>query len=1050
MPAAIATQSYPLSPLQEGMLAHHAGRVSGGIDLVQIVVHLPEPLAPDAWEESWRRAASRHAILRTTIATDEPAGTPCQRVAEAVAMEWSWLDWRHLEPVVRDQWWGRLLANDRQRGFDLKVAPLWRGAVVQLGPNVHRILFTFHHLLLDARAVFVLFNEVFAACDALQAGHRPVDEPAVPYRSYIDWLGRQDTAAASAYWRTELAGFHLPTPMPAIGGAADAPAGALTRHLALSRRQTLALRAFAQAEGVTIGTLLHGAWALLLHRYTGEEDVVFGAVRTCRRGGVPDADRIVGLMINTVPLRVPVSPEDRIGPWLRALRAKWVAHRAHEHTPPGVIREASEVAPGNPLFDTVVSYQEPGWDADLRAQGGAWEHRVFEVHNQPGHPLAVDVAGGAALDLRITYDTSVYGAAAIDRMLGHLAALLTGLATHAPAPLRELPLLSSAEQRTLLVEWNGQAVDFDDQLCLHHRFEREARRDPDALAVADEHEALSYGELDRRAAALARRLLRHGAGPNRYVGVCLDASTDLVVALLGILKSGAAYVPMDPAYPAARLAFIVRDSGMPLLVTDQAHAAPLAAGPARLLLLDGPADDERSAIREPDTVSTPDHLAYLIYTSGSTGVPKGVPIRHRSVANLVDWHQQTYEVSPRDRATQVASPAFDACVWELWPYLTAGASIHIPDGETRQSPGRLVRWLAHHRITLCFLPTPLAEATFDEDWPAGMPLRAILTGGDRLRRRPADRLPCALVNHYGPTECTVVATWAPVAREGDGHAPAIGRPIANTEAFVLDRHDRLVPIGVPGELHLGGAGMADGYHGRPELTAQKFVPHPCAHGPSRRLYRTGDLVRWREDGQLDYLGRLDHQLKIRGHRIEPGEIESILNDLPGVRESLVVLREDEAGQPQLVAYFLPAEGGPVPEPEHLVAQLHRRLPVVMVPAACVGLEAWPLTPNGKVDRAALPPPPAPVREFIAPQPGLETTIARIWNEVLGRRDLSADDDFFLSGGHSLRAAQVISRLNAALGATLTVRQLFEHSTIAGLAAFLGQRSEPISTLAQQC
>jgi amino acid adenylation domain-containing protein len=1046
MPAAADIhQVYPLSPLQQGMLSHYSGRRTEGVDLVQIVMTLPEALPAAAFARSWQWAARRHAILRTSFHAGKAGQPPFQQVHDRVETDFTWHDWSEEPADVREHKWTQLLAADRARGLDPAALPLWRVTVVQSGPSAHRVIFTFHHLLFDARAVLVFLPELFDACAAYQAGREPAAAPVQPYRDYIDWLQTRDPAASAPYWREKLAGFRAPTPLPLANQPGPSlPAGPrLPRDvtLKLTATQTATLQDFARAHDLTMNTLVQGAWALLLSRCSGEDDVVFGAVRACRHGSVPGAENLVGPLINTVPLRVVIPPGVRVTDWLRTLRRTWVELRPHEHVSLAAIRPWSQLPAGTPLFETVVSYQEPGWDAVLASRGGPWASRSFEARNQLNHPLALDAAGGPELQLRISYDPARFTEAAIRRMLGHLATLLEGMAAHPDRCPANLPLLTG-EDEALLRLWRTMPEEFDHSLCVHQQFAAQAAQNPGALAVADEHRQLTYAELDRRAGTLARQLQAQGVGPGVYAGICVEPGVDLVIAMLAVLQAGGAYVPMDPAYPADRLAFMVRDAGIRLLLTHRKLSALFPGISPRLILVEetvSPVLVETPAVPRPASL---DDLAYLIYTSGSTGQPKGVPIRHRALANLVAWHQQAYAVTPADRATQLASPAFDACVWELWPYLAAGASIHIPDSEVRISPNRLVRWLAGRRITLSFLPTPLAEATMDETWPQEISLRAILTGGDRLRRWPGRRLPCPLVNHYGPTESTVVATWTTVPPESDGHAaPAIGRPIANTEAYVLDAHRQPVPIGVPGELYLGGTGLTDGYHGRPELTAEKFVPDPFSRAGDRLLYRTGDLVRWRDDGQLDYIGRLDQQVKIRGHRIEPGEIEAVLNAHPAVRESLVIAREDAAGQPQLAAYLLLRDGPAAASPAELAEALHRRLPAYMVPVSYVSLAAWPLTAHGKIDRAALPAmahAPFGEHESIAPRPGVETAIAGVWREVLGCGDIGACDDFFSIGGHSLRAAQVVSRLNAALNLSLTVRHLFEHSTIAGLAAAIKQ------------
>jgi amino acid adenylation domain-containing protein len=447
--------------------------------------------------------------------------------------------------------------------------------------------------------------------------------------------------------------------------------------------------------------------------------------------------------------------------------------------------------------------------------------------------------------------------------------------------------------------------------------------------------------------------------------------------------------------------------------------------------------------------SCSDGLAYVIYTSGSTGQPKGVQIEHRALMNLVTWHQRAYAITPNDRASHLASPAFDASVWEIWPYLTAGASVHLPDDDTRIAPALLWRWLAEQKITVAFLPTPLAEAALAEAWPEDLALRALLTGGDRLNRPAPAGFPCELVNHYGPTENTVVST-AGVVRRGAAGAPPIGRPISNTTAFVLDREQKLVPLGVPGELYVGGESLARGYHNRPELTAEKFVPNPFVSArslnsqpstlngePQARMYRTGDLVRWRADGQLEFLGRIDNQVKIRGCRIELGEVEAAMQRHPHVREAVAVARADAQGTLQLIGYAV-AGAVPVTE-EDILGHLRQTVPGYMVPSAVVVLAEWPLTANGKIDRRALPAP--PLRgSSVAPASAREQAIAGIWAEVLGRAPIGLHDNFFELGGHSLLAAQAMTRLNAALGASISVRLLFDHPTVAAFAHAVEQHA----------
>jgi amino acid adenylation domain-containing protein len=569
-------------------------------------------------------------------------------------------------------------------------------------------------------------------------------------------------------------------------------------------------------------------------------------------------------------------------------------------------------------------------------------------------------------------------------------------------------------------EWNATSVTYPQARCAHELVEEQARMRPDALAVESAGGQLTYGELDARAERLASRLRGHGVQSDSLVAVYLERSIEMVVALLAVWKAGAAYVPIDREYPAERVRFMLEDTGAPVLLTQKLLAAALPASSATIVHVDIDEPIPKSILGS--FPASTDRLAYVIYTSGSTGVPKGVPITHRSLFNLICWHQQAYDVTPADRATQIAGPAFDAAVWEIWPYLAAGASLHIPDERTRLDAGLLVRWLAERRITLAFLPTALAEAALLERWPEASRLRVLLTGGDKLGVPPARALPFRLVNHYGPTENTVVSTCADVPTKG---IPPIGRPLPNTQAYVVDRYLQPVPIGVPGELLVGGVQLSPGYWKRADLTAERFIQ---AFG--KRLYRTGDVVRWLPDGNIEFLGRIDEQVKIRGCRVELGEIESVIARQPGVREA-VVLARDVGGDKRLVAYVVANV-----DSEELRTMLRATLPAYMVPAHFVRLSRMPLTPNGKLDRKALPAPEriaAAAAEFVAPTTPTERALAELWQHVLRIERIGAKDNFFESGGHSLLAMQLVGEVRERFGVELTIKNLFARPVLAELA-----------------
>jgi len=603
--------------------------------------------------------------------------------------------------------------------------------------------------------------------------------------------------------------------------------------------------------------------------------------------------------------------------------------------------------------------------------------------------------------------------------------------------------LTEDEQRQLAA-WNATQHDFPSAMCIPQLIARQAAATPDATALVAGSQTLSYKELNQRANQLAHYLQTLGVGPNVLVGLCVERSLDMVVGLLGILKAGGAYVPLDPMYPTERLAFMLEDSHAPILVTWQSIANRLPASNIQLICLDTDTTilGWQSAT-EPSSTVKPSDLVYVIYTSGSTGRPKGVQITHYGLLNLIFWHQHAYEVTSADRATQVASPAFDATGWELWPYLTTGARVYIVDEETRVSPALLRDWLVNQAITISFLPTPLAEGIINLAWPARTPLRYLLTGADTLRQYPSPDLPFALINNYGPTESTVVATYGHVlpAVHAD-MPPSIGRPIWNTQIYILDEQLQEVPIGTPGELYIGGTGLALGYLNRPDLTDERFIPHPLSDKPGERLYKTGDLARFLPDGQIAFMGRADYQIKIRGYRIEPDEITAALHKHPSIQSSLVVAREDSPGDKRLVAYLVLVPGAELTA-SSLRETLGKYLPDYMIPSAFVVLEGLPVTANGKVDRAALPAPDVTNtlrdEDTVAPQTPTEERVAHIVTRLLNLEAVGIDDNFFMLGGHSLLGTQIIAQIAEAFGVDLPLRSLFEASTVRLLAAEIEER-----------
>ncbi|HXM54382.1 MAG TPA: amino acid adenylation domain-containing protein, partial [Candidatus Dormibacteraeota bacterium] len=780
---------------------------------------------------------------------------------------------------------------------------------------------------------------------------------------------------------------------------------------------------------------LLAAFVALLHRSTGADDLCVGSAFANR--AVPGSEALPGMLVNTVVLRWRLGDDPSFADLVARTHEEFLDASAHQELPFRWLVEALNPARDgavNPMVQVMFSFD----NAPLPAVGPGGPATVLERHNGSSKmDLNVIVEPwaerGAGLDdrvvLRWEYDGALFDRSQVERMSERLTRLLAGGLARPDERLSALPLLAPEERRRVTLAWNATAGPSPDAGRVTELVLRRAAVAPAAPAIVTPAGSIDYGTLVRRAEAVAGALRAAGVGPEATVGVLASRSVELAVANLGVLLAGAAYVPLDPEHPAGRLAFIAGDAGLAAILADRGTAGGAAAAlPGVVWLQDLP----DAAAPEAGCGG----LAYVMYTSGSTGTPKGVAVEHRGLENLVGWHRRAFALGADDRVSMVAAPGFDASAWELWPALAAGAAIHVPDAEARLAPERMRDWLVEHAITVAFLPTPLAEAVLALPWPASAALRLLLTGGDRLRVRPDPALPFALVNNYGPTENTVVATSGVVAA-GEGPAPPIGGPIDNVRAYVVDRRFEPVPADVPGELFLAGASLARGYRGRPGLTAERFVPSPFG-GPGERLYRTGDRVRWRPDGTLEFLGRADEQVKIRGFRVEPAEIAAALTTHPAVRQADVAVRE--AGDDRRLVAYVVGDA----TPDELRAHCAQRLPAYMVPATFRLLDALPLLPSGKVDRRAL----ADLAPATEPAPAedlrgeTEERIAGVWREVLGVERVGRHDSFFDLGGHSLLSARIAVRVGQAFGIKVPLTVLFDHPTVAGLATVV-RSLEPV-------
>ncbi len=1422
--------TYGLSPIQQGMLFHHLSSPHSGVDIEQIVASLDEALDVSAFQRAFEQVVARNAVLRTSFRW-EIVDEPVQDVHRAVVLPVLIEDWRSVPATEQSARLENHLRAERERGFDLREAPLQRLAIIRTAETHFEVIWTFHHILLDGRSFPIALSEVFAIYDASLRGETAPRPAPRPYRDHVEHVARQELGDAAAFWRARLAGFQTATPLPGSSTAGRAT-GRGERELALPAELTATLVRFAREQEVTLNTIVQGAFGLVLSRFSGEHDVVFGATRAGRATSVEGADAMIGLFINTLPVRVQIDPEQAVGAWLRALRESERAVRPHEQTPLVEVQGASALQAGASLFESLLVFDHDLLDSQMRARGAGSEQRRFRLLERTNYPLTLYAYAESQLLLKLSYDTPRFDASDADRLLGQLAQLLEALARDAARPISALPRLSAADEQLLLRTWNDTATEYPRDACVHQLFEAQVARTPDAIAIVFGDAKLTYRELNERANRLAHHLRALDVGPDVRVGICAERSLDLMVGLLAIHKAGGAYVPLDPTYPKDRIAFMIEDADVPVLVTQAHLVAELPRHRARLVLLD--ADEQEFArlpAKNPISGVTPAHLAYVIYTSGSTGKPKGVMVEHRNVVNFMTGMDARVPSDGDDRVwLAVTSLSFDISVLELFWTLARGFRVVLHEDESRVAahtatvrfPDRPIQfslmyfasedgagadkyrlliegarfadahdfaavWMPerhfhafgglfpnpavtgaalaaitqrvalragsvvmplHHparvaeewalvdnlsngRVGISFasgwqprdfvlkpeafadarrlmiegidqvrrlwrgeslpfpgpngqsfdvqtLPRPiqpelpvwltsagsaetyrkageigayvlthllgqtvdelaeklrlyrdawkqaghageghvtlmlhtfvgddiesvratvrkpmveylssslgliknfattwtafkkgadgaavddldlddlspeemdgLLEYSFEryfetsalfgtpdrclamadrlkglgvdeiaclidfgvdanvvlehlgdlnrvrelaqprsavrveqvsvatqigrhgvthmqctptlasmllqgEDAGALASLRVLLIGGEAFPASLAAQLaqisPAQIVNMYGPTETTI---WSSThAVDGRDESIPIGRPIANTELYVLDTERRPLPLGVAGELYIGGDGVTRGYLNRPELTAERFVPDPFRKADGARLYRTGDLARWRPDGVMEFLGRIDHQVKIRGHRIELGEIESALTDHVGVREAVVIAREDIPGDVRLVGYVIPSESHALSFREagaaakELREQLRARLPEFMVPSHFVVLEAFPQTPNRKIDRKALPSPIAatPVQsatETAATQPNseIEKSIVTVWREVLHIERVGIDDNFFDLGGHSLLAVKAHRRLSAVLPRKISITDLFRFPTVRALAEYVSE------------
>jgi len=1042
---------YELSPMQEGMLFHALYAPREGTYVTQQLFVVSDERMLCAIEWAAGQAVARHTTLRTSFHW-EGTDKPLQVVHRDTPPEMRRLDWRTMPEAERGPRLDTLLKEDRERGFDLTSAPLLRLTAIRLDAG-YQCIWTYSHLLLDGWSLSVLMNEIRTLAAAFTVA-APAELPAPrPYRDYIAWLQRQDLDAAERYWRQLLRGFTAPTPLSMRMSSAVPPAESWGEVVfELGAPETNALLSLAREHDLTLNTFLLGAWGLILSRHSGERDVVFGVTSSGRPADLPGADSIVGLFINTLPARLRVDPHARLTAWLRHVQGVYAESREKEYAPLAAIQRWSDVPRGTPLFQTLVMLESyPSATVWERPPREARERTGGRLLQRTNYPLTVCLAiAPDGLVGTLSYDTRECEAESACRLSGHLRTMLTAMSAHPDAPLRQLPMLTGSEARTLLDEWGRAAATTPGDARIHDLFEDQARRTPAAQAVVsvNDHESLTYDQLNRRANQLARHLRGLGAGPESLVGICLGRSPRTVVAMLGVLKSGAGYVPLDPTHPPERLAKMIEGTGTSIVVTESAVQQALGCSGVRRVCFDAAA---ALLAQAEDTNLTsgvlPDNVAYVIQTSGSTGRPKGVTIQHRSAVAFLHWVRERYSDAELSGVVATTSLSYDCSVFELLGPLSWGGRVLLADSVLQHAS-----MPAAAAMTLVSTGPATLREVLDRGSLAPS-VRTINLGGEAspepLLRALSSRPELRVWHLYGPTEDTSYTTCGSLDG-ADGDRAPLGRPLPGTSLYVLDCDGNPVPVGAVGELHIGGQGLARGYWGQAAQTAGAFVPDPFSNVPGARMYRTGDLVTYRHDGALCFVGRRDDQVKIRGTRIEPAEIEAVLGTHPAIREAAVAARV-VSGERHLIACYALHSGAHI-DARELAHFLRARVPGAWVPSDYVALEALPRLPNGKIDRARLPvrsdqacttegDPPVP------PRTALERRVASIWQAVLRRDAIGVHEHFFDIGGHSLRMLHLHCQLREQLGAEIALSELLRYPTIASLAERLGGGRDAVQTRA---
>lgn len=1025
---------YPLSPMQQGMLFHTIYAPETEVYAEQICCDIHGNINVEAFKFAWQQLLNRHDILRSAFIWED-VEEPLQVVHTQLDIPFSYFDWHNDADV--EQKIEKLRQQTRIEGFELNNAPLIKVTLIKKSSTSYAFIFTHHHILIDGWATPIIFSELFKLYDAHSTGGDLQLEFPRPYGDYINWLAEQDMEAAKSFWKARLNGINAPTPLSFGKKNIPNDTGYKIEHFHFTEHLSTELQNFTKTHQVTLNTIMQAAWGVLLARYNRMDDVLFGATVSGRPPEIAGIETMVGLFINTLPVRVMLNNQTFLE-LVKQLQMQQAETRQYEFSPLVEVQAQSAVPRDMPLFNSLLVFENYPVDETMKQQESALKITNVQAHERTNYPLTLVTAPGKQMMLTAAYETGKFHSKTIHRLFGHMQTLLLALVHNPQQNPTAIALLGMEEKELVLNKWNKTEGPYEFNSTIHAQFEANVLLNPNNTALYFKGKTLSYNQLNKKANQLAHLLIQKGYKAETPIAICMERSMEMVIASLAVLKAGLAYVPIDSSYPKERINYIIEDSKAALVIASKQTEALLNIANNRLLIY---AENklENAPNENPNGTISPENLAYIIYTSGSTGKPKGVLLQHKGLINTITAQRKDFKVDAQSRIMQFASFSFDASVCEIFLALLNGAQLHLIEKDIILSKDALIAFMLKQEISLITFPPSLLAMLSDQEFPA---LKTVVTVGEACSRELAEKWhsKTLFINGYGPTEATIGCVWGRI-KQVDFSLPTapIGIPILNDKAYILDENGLPTPIGCAGELYIASPGLARGYLDRADLTAEKFIPNPFSQTGGERLYKTGDLACWLPDGRIEFMGRVDFQVKIRGNRIELGEIEAAINSYPAIKDVIVRAFGQNAQEKQLVAFVISKEEN---ISQQVRSHIQNSLPEYMIPTAIIELESFPLTPNGKVDRNALTLPSdfttTSSRVYVAPQSQTEQVIASIWQDVLNGPQVGLNDNFFALGGHSLLATQVVSRMRDAFELEVPIKLLFETTHLAHLASKVEQ------------